>query len=243
MKGAGAENLNLSTVADLLVSPQSSKPVNALVQDALCTINLFTKRSTFLRREKVMQLLMSTKEMVTTTLPTPAILKPVLMWTGKQIISLFLPDKDLHGYHSARLDSEKGLDTPSDSLVTISEGTLLTGILCKKTVGTDPSGIIHIIWRDFGPKRAERFIDDVSQMLNHWMLHRGFSVGIGDGMLEGDALKTVAITLEEKMAQVDDLIAKYKRNELWAEGTLSLQDTMEGKVQSSSSTPGMKRAT
>ncbi|KAJ3005990.1 UNVERIFIED_CONTAM: DNA-directed RNA polymerase II subunit rpb1 [Siphonaria sp. JEL0065] len=101
-----AELKTLSMVSQLIVSPQSNKPVNRLVQDTLCGIRRFTKRDTFLRREEVMNLLMELSLNSFPVLPPPAIWKPVPMWTGKQIISLTLPPIELKGHTLTHADRE-----------------------------------------------------------------------------------------------------------------------------------------
>lgn len=65
-----------------IVTPQSNRPVMGLVQDALLGIRLFTRRSTFLTRSQVMNLLMYVDDF-NGELPTPAICKPQKLWTGK----------------------------------------------------------------------------------------------------------------------------------------------------------------
>lgn len=51
---------------------------------------LFTLKDTFIEMDVVMNLLMWIE--YNGSLPMPAILKPKPLWTGKQIISLIIPD-------------------------------------------------------------------------------------------------------------------------------------------------------
>jgi hypothetical protein len=44
------------------------------------------------------------------------------------------------------MDSERGMITPGDTLVRIEKGELLSGTLCKKTLGTSSGSLIHVIW-------------------------------------------------------------------------------------------------
>lgn len=76
-----------------VVAPKNNKPVMGIVQDALLGIYLFTKRDTFLEMETVMNLLMWID--YNGKLPPPAIIKPRPLWTGKQIISLVIPNVNL----------------------------------------------------------------------------------------------------------------------------------------------------
>ena len=82
------------------------------------------------------------------TLPTPAILKPRPLWTGKQILSLVIPECNL-----SKPASKKGKAdwcSNSDASVLIKKGELLCGVMSKDIVGAKSGGLIHIIWRDRG---------------------------------------------------------------------------------------------
>lgn len=176
---AAAEIQELSSVSKCLISAQGNRPVNSLVQDSLTAIRIFTLRDTFLRREQVMTLMtiLDTYDMT-----EPDILKPIKLWTGKTIFSSILPEIDFTGYHSAH-DGEGDLNE-SDTRVIIENGTLISGILCSKTVGTSSGGILHIIFNDHGSDRALQFLDQTSQFLNQWLFEHGFSVGLGDGLID-----------------------------------------------------------
>lgn len=80
-------------------------------------------------------------------IPQPAILKPRPLWTGKQVFNLIIPKQinlmKAAAWHS---DLDKGLLTVGDTLVRIEKGELLTGTLCKKTLGTSTGSLIHVIW-------------------------------------------------------------------------------------------------
>jgi len=62
--------------------------------DSLLGIRLFTKRDNFLEKEQVMNLMMFDGEF-DGNIPNPAILKPRTLWTGKQILSMIIPEVNL----------------------------------------------------------------------------------------------------------------------------------------------------
>jgi DNA-directed RNA polymerase II subunit RPB1 len=92
-------------------------------------------------------------------IPVPAILKPIKLWTAKQIMSLLIPRINLIGYHSTHPDNEKSDISPGDTKVIIEDGELLAGILCKKTVGSSASGIIHTSMNEHGPNVTMGFFN------------------------------------------------------------------------------------
>lgn len=81
--------------------------------------------------------------------PAPAILKPKPLWTGKQVFNLIIPKQinimRTSAWHS---ETETGFITPGDTQVRIEKGELLTGTVCKKTLGTSNGSLIHVIWYD-----------------------------------------------------------------------------------------------
>jgi len=62
--------------------------------DTLLGIRLFTRRDTFLKLDEVMNLMMFVDHW-DGNLPKPAVLKPQPLWTGKQILSIFMPEVNL----------------------------------------------------------------------------------------------------------------------------------------------------
>ncbi len=80
-------------------------------------------------------------------LPQPTILKPWPLWTGKQVVSLIIPKQiNLVRMAASQLDSDNGILTAGDNRVLIEKGELLSGTLCKKTLGTSIGSLIHVIW-------------------------------------------------------------------------------------------------
>ena len=221
----------LSTVSKLLVSSQSNKPVNSLVQDSVSSIRKFTKRDLFLCREQVMQLLMIVDMCDWNAIPTPCILKPKKLWSGKQIFSMFLPKINFMGYHSTHPEDENTFISPGDTRVIIQNGDFLSGIICKKTVGTSSGGILHIIFNDHGPEVAKKFLDQTSQTLNHWMLHHGFSVGIGDALIDASINDKMIDTLKVINKDIQKVTSDYKNGTLVPLGNRSIHETKEVGIQ------------
>lgn len=82
--------------------------------------------------------------------PAPAILKPRPLWTGKQVFNLIIPKQiNLMRTSSWHSDSENGYLTPGDTQVRIEKGELVSGTLCKKTLGASSGSLIHVIWYAF----------------------------------------------------------------------------------------------
>merc|ERR1719402_1740726 len=139
-----------------VISPQSNKPVMGIVQDTLTAVRKMTKRDVFIDKEQMMNLLMFLPSW-DGKMPTPAILKPRPLWTGKQLFSLIIPGQlNLSRFHSTHDDGENNGPykwiSPYDTRVHIENGELIMGIICKKTVGAAGGGLMHICQMESGHK-------------------------------------------------------------------------------------------
>ena len=115
-----------------------------IVQDSLLGIYRLTKRDTFVDKALMMNILMFVDYDLEKGLPTPAVLKPKPLWTGKQVLSLVIPD-------TINLEGGKDWMSKKDDTVIIQQGEIISGVIQKKTVGAAPGGLIHITWKDHGP--------------------------------------------------------------------------------------------
>ncbi|KAL5713952.1 DNA-directed RNA polymerase [Ranunculus cassubicifolius] len=153
-----AEVLELMMVPKCIVSPQANQPVMGIVQDTLLGCRKITKRDTFIEKDVFMNILMWWEDF-DGKIPAPAILKPRPLWTGKQVFNLIIPKQinllRTSAWHS---ETETGFITPGDTQVRIEKGELLTGTLCKKTLGTSCGSLIHVIWEEVGPDSAHKFL-------------------------------------------------------------------------------------
>ena len=228
---AMAELESLTSVSRLLVSPQASKPVNALVQDSLLGVRKLTKRDTFLQREDIMDLMLHIKgEHV--QLPPPTIWKPHPLWTGKQVMTMILPEIDLVTYHSTHPDDEtEDSLSPGDTRVLIKGGVHLTGIISKKAIGATAGGLMHIIYNDHGHEAARDFLDNVAQVLNQWLVHQGFSVGLGDAVVSARTAQDITKIVEDQYEKTRETLAEYESGLMIPQGNLSLEETKEQKME------------
>ena len=215
---ATAELEGIMSVKHQIISPQSNKPIIGLVIDSVVSGYLMTRRDSFFTKEEACQLVMgihypqrsfhvdgtpcAPNDPNGIPLPLPAILKPVPLWTGKQLFSLIFPKLRLsrqvndpveHSYNKILEDGE--------GYVQVSCGELLCGALCKKMLGTSSGGLIHVIYNDFGPDAAVNFISDAQRLLVEYMVRRGFSVGIGDCLIGSEPEESISRLLTQTKEQ------------------------------------------
>lgn len=225
-----AEVSQLCAVPTQIVSPQSNRPVMGIVQDTLCGIRKFTKRDCFLSKDLVMNICMWIKDW-DGKIPEPAIIKPIPLWTGKQILSMIIPDgTNLVGFHSTHPDNEDTDISPGDTKVIIQNGLLVCGIICKKTVGTSQNSLIHVIFHEHGALKTRDFFDNCQRVVNYWLLQNGFSIGIGDTIADVETMSTILKTIEDAKTRVKAIILDAQRNELQCQPGLTIRESFESKV-------------
>ena len=111
------------------------------IQNSVMGLYLMTATGVFFNREDAMSLVAAVSD-TQWTLPPPAILKPIPMWTGKQLVSLFIPSYVHIGDRSISTNS-----------LLIVDGELLQGQLTDSALNGS-NGILQAIVRD-GPSRLD----------------------------------------------------------------------------------------
>eukprot|EP00181_Compsopogon_caeruleus_P004164 CAMPEP_0184689352 /NCGR_PEP_ID=MMETSP0312-20130426/30607_1 /TAXON_ID=31354 /ORGANISM="Compsopogon coeruleus, Strain SAG 36.94" /LENGTH=1800 /DNA_ID=CAMNT_0027146691 /DNA_START=617 /DNA_END=6019 /DNA_ORIENTATION=+ len=224
-----AEIFELMSVPRCIVSPQSNKPVMGIVQDTLLGCMVFTTRDTFIEKDLVMNLLLHVRNF-DGELPKPAILKPRPLWTGKQLFSLILPEVNLVRYSNEHPDDENTDISPGDTRVLITGGRLICGTVDKRTVGSSPGGLIHVVWKEHGPERTSHLLSDIQVLVNHWILQRGFSIGIGDSIADEFTMSHVISSINKAKNEVKSLVRKAQEKELQLLPGKTMEESFETEV-------------
>ncbi|CAI9115645.1 OLC1v1016609C1 [Oldenlandia corymbosa var. corymbosa] len=227
----GAEVSELMMVPKCIVSPQSNKPVMGIVQDTLLGSHLITKRDNFIEKDVFMNILMWWEDF-DGKVPAPTILKPKPLWTGKQVFNLIISRQI--NLQKRAADDDKGPLTPGDTRVCIEKGELLSGTLCKKTLGPCVGSLIHIIWEEVGPDAAQKFLGLTQWLVNYWILQNGFSVGIGDTIGDADTMEKINIRISEAKNKVKELIKKAQEKNLEPEPGRTRMESFENQVNKKS---------
>ncbi|GAM90704.1 hypothetical protein ANO11243_087490 [Dothideomycetidae sp. 11243] len=219
-----AEVMNLCMVPLNIVSPQRNGPLMGIVQDTLCGVYKMCRRDVFLDYAQVMNILLWVPEW-DGVIPHPAIVKPRPRWTGKQIISLVVP----HGLNLVRGDDE-GPNTLNDAGLLVHGGDLMYGLFSKKSVGASGGGIIHIIYNSLGWEAAVAFFNGTQRVVNYWLLHNGFSIGIGDTVPDEKTAATITEAVSTQKAMVDEIVQKATDNTLDPLPGMNVRETFESLV-------------
>lgn len=195
-----SEAANICLVEKNMIAPKNSNPVIGLVQGGLLSAFLISQRDKFITKFDLMDLLMCFKDGDIPDIPEPAIMKPVELWTGKQLITMILPDINMY-------PDNFSFDKADDTLY-IRNGQFLSGILTKKHLGPRTGSILHIIRNDKGDKVAGQFLDTMKFTLNEWLKMHGFTVGIRDAKMD-DADGSVSEKIDKLIDNIEKNVETY----------------------------------
>ncbi|CAF4965887.1 unnamed protein product, partial [Rotaria magnacalcarata] len=213
-----AELSQLMMVPRLIITPQSNRPVMGIVQDTLTAVRKMTRRDVFIEKCDFMNLLMYLPSW-DGHIPQAAILKPKPLWTGKQLFSLILPREvncvRTHSQHPDEEDSgpNKWI-SPGDTKVLVENGRLLSGILCKKTLGTSAGSLLHIAFMECGHHIAGRLYYHIQLVVNNWLMLEGHSIGIADTIADQQTYDTIRSTIGKAKLEVNKVIERAHRDSL-----------------------------
>ena len=122
-------------------------------------------------------------------LPPPAIVKPIELWTGKQVISVMLrPNRHSNVIVNCELkernyNSKEAMEQMdrNDGYVIIKNSEHLCGNLAKKTMGGgSKEGLFYSLIRDNTVEVAAASMLRLSKFSARWISNIGYSIGIGD---------------------------------------------------------------
>ena len=195
---AQAELRLISASKNFIISAQSSKPNMCIVQDSLLGAYRMTKGLQIVRKDQFYDISMKTglslKDVQSKIQNIRKVFKEkgkkVQCFHGKGLISLALPN-DLNY-------EKKNNVNPDEPIVKIYKGVLYEGTLDKSTLGAVNNSLIQIIHKEYGPDITASFIDCVQFVSNSWLLIDGFSIGIGDCLVQDG----------KKSEEISDVIKK-----------------------------------
>jgi len=220
-----AEVKEIMAVPRQIVAPKANRAVMGIVQDSLLGIMLFSKRDTFLELDAVMNLLMWLE--FNGKLPSPAVLKPRPLWTGKQILSLILPSVNYK-----KIANKKTHACHKDSNVLVKNGELVCGQMTKANVGASGGGLVHLIWKDFGPNATRDWMSHTQNVVNNWLINHGFTMGVQDIIAKEKTVNIIRKTIAKYKRKVMRICQKTNRGKLELLPGMGMLQSFENEVNS-----------
>ncbi len=194
-----AEVKHLMMVDKQIVSPQSNKPVISIIQDSLLSSCKMTRRDVLITKDHLMNMLILIDNW-DNVIPTPAIImNNVEYWTGKQVYSILVPK-------TLSIDNIKDPLNPHDNGLLIKSGQILSGTIDKSVVGKSQGSLIHVLFNDYGPEITKIFLNQAQKISNYWIKHNGFTIGIGDGIVDPGIKKTIYNIIDDMKVKIKNEI-------------------------------------
>lgn len=208
---ARAEAAELMGIKYNLVTPRNGEPLIAATQDFITTSYLLSKKNVFYDRSQFVQICSYLSDNTSASrivLPPPSIMKPMQLWTGKQVFTVLLnpynegsrrlvnleakcrtfgkEEKDKNGVKFMNQTTYTGqkLDNtfcPNDGWLLIYNGELLAGVVDKAIVGDgNKKSMFYAMLCDYGADAAAECMNRVAKLSARWLTNQGFSIGIND---------------------------------------------------------------
>ena len=81
--------------------------------------------------------------------------------------------------------------------VLVEDGELISGIVCKKTVGASAGSLMHIVFLEMGHQECADFYANIQVVTNAWLLLEGHSIGIGDTIADSQTYEDIQNTIKK----------------------------------------------
>ena len=238
---ARTEAIELMGVKHNLATPKNGEPIISAIQDFITAAYLLSSKDNFYDRKTFTNICMYMENgAMQLDLPPPAVLKPVMLWTGKQVFNVMMrPNKDCPvmvnldaacRQYRAVPGQARDLDK-NDGWLCIRNSEIMCGVMDKSTIGSGKKdNVFYVILRDFGPDAAVQAMNRLSKLSARWLTNQGFSIGISDVYPGGKLVELKQALVERAYAECDALIMKFKVGKLDKASGCDEEQTMENLI-------------
>lgn len=215
---ARSEAYNIASVNHQYLVPKDGSPLGGLIQDHVVAVCILTGADEFLNKGLYDQLVYCSIAFLEKPIvhEPPAIIKPVQLWTGKQVITTIIKNCIPEGRKPPNLKIKSkvsakilGIDPKdeefSDCHVLIRDGELLKGLMDKTNVGATQYGLIHICYELYGGETSSNLMSAFARLATiHLQMYQGFTLGIGDILVDDEANLDRTELIKESRTLGDD---------------------------------------
>ena len=174
-----------------LVTPKSGEPVIAAIQDFITASWLLSRKDRFFDRRQFTQICCYMADAnMHIDLPPPAIIKPIQLWTGKQIFNVLMrPNRQskvmvnveskCNVFQAPKAEDFKSFHgefmplpdlSPNDGWLVVVNSEVMCGVMDKATIGSGKKkSIFAVIIRDFGPDEAAAAMNRLAKLCARWL--------------------------------------------------------------------------
>jgi DNA-directed RNA polymerase III subunit RPC1 len=239
---ARIEATQLMSVQNNLVSPRNGNPIIAAIQDFITAAFLMSRKDNFYDRKTFAQICSYMVDAnVQIDIPPPVILKPQMLWTGKQIFNVLMrPNRSslVKLNFECRTKSfrkpKDGLPNdmcPRDGYLVVRNSEVMCGLFDKETIGAKGKRtLFYVIMRDYGAQEAADAMCRLSKLSARWLGNFGFSVGINDVQPGGNLKERKDALIDKAYEDVSEMIQEAKQGKIEAQAGCDEDTTLENKI-------------
>ncbi|KAK9123709.1 hypothetical protein Sjap_013311 [Stephania japonica] len=234
---ARTEALMLMGVQNNLCTPKNGEILVASTQDFLTSSFLITRKDTFYDRAAFSLMCSYMGDgMDHIDLPTPALIKPIELWTGKQLFSVLVrPNAQIRVFLNLTVLEKNYTKDYSmcrnDGFVYFRNSELLSGQLGKATLGNgNKDGVFSVLLRDYNTHAAATCMNRLAKLSARWIGNHGFSIGIDDVQPGYLLNKEKKARIEEGYDDCDELIQSYNKGNLKLLPGYDAAQTLEAEI-------------
>jgi len=190
------ELMDIAAVPYMILAPRDGKPIIEIVQDTLLGSYRLTKDITNMQ-DKTLANIQMVNSYFGGSLKKP---DKKYTYTGKEAYSQILPP----GLYINRKNKK-------DERVVINNSELEKGNLDKNVFHGITTGLIPVIYHDYGPFETQKFLDNTQRLVCRWLLTAGFSVGISDLVTDKDTDEKLKNKIKEMKKKAYDKLDDIRR--------------------------------
>ena len=135
------------------------------------------------------------------------------------------------GINIHRSSAPKSSHPVFDDGMMIENGEIIYGIVEKKTVGASQGGLVHVVFREKGPEATRQLFTGIQKIVNYWLFHNGFSIGIGDTIADQKTMKYITEHIAERKQNVAEIIEDAYHDRLKPSPGMTLRESFESRVE------------
>ncbi|KAF1744812.1 hypothetical protein MXB_3507 [Myxobolus squamalis] len=221
---ARAEAYHLMGVKNNITTPRNGDPLISSIQDFITGSFILSSKNIFIGYNKfssaVSSFLTGVDKNVAIGLIIPAILKPIVLWTGKQVISCMLnPTPSCLVNINIRAKGKE---------YTKEEELCHKDSLDKASIGPGSKNtIFYAILKQYGADLCAQIMLRLCRISTYFLTLYGFSIGIDDVKASLDLMKQMNILVDKGYSKCNEYIVDCQEKRLATQPGCTLEETLE----------------
>lgn len=225
------ELLRLASVPTQIISPRDCKPIIGVVQDICTGLYKITKSNVHISPKKAMSLLSMSSNLHTLDWQNIGAGKDK-HWTGRQLVSCFLPEKVNLIQKSEQYAKSKTDEDRENRNIVIKNGIIQSGALTKSAYQSQTQGIVQQLYNEYGQQTAKELFDNTQPIICKWLEATGFSVGIRDIIISNETQEKFKDIINKTRNEVYEKISQVHQGLFDNKSAASNYDFFEETVNS-----------